>query len=190
MTNPFFKVFCGPMFASKTSQLLMGLDRLKYQKRSVAAFKPQIDERYDSDHIVTHMGWKYPAHCIKKGEDILQILEESSDTPEVIVVDELFMIPGAADALVFLFRNGFNIMVSSLDFAANGKPFPEVTKILPWATEIHKCAAVCTVCGSDAHYTHKKNLNIDEFSVEIGGEELYEPRCATHFHLLFDLKVL
>lgn len=186
--NPTFTVYCGPMFSSKTSRLLMELERFKYQRTQTAVFKPQIDTRYSTSDIVTHGGWKHTAICVKEGADLLQHLTEMSGDPRVIAVDEAFMIPGIAEVLIFLYRNGFNIIVSSLDIASNGKPFPEMVKILPWATKIEKCTAVCTVCGRDAHFTYKKNVGGDEFTVEVGGDEMYEPRCSQHFPALFDIK--
>ena len=51
-------------------------------------------------------------------------------------------------------------------------------KMLPWATRIEKCAAVCLVCGEDAFYTQKKIADLAEIAV--GGSELYEPRCWHH----------
>ena len=187
--NPTFTIFCGPMFGSKTSRLLMELERYKYQKTQVAVFKPSLDGRYSKESIVTHGGWKHSAISIREGADILEFLADEDQNPKVIAVDEAFMIPGISDSLIFLYQSGFNIVVSTLDMASNGKPFPEVVKMLPWATYIKKCTAVCTVCGEDAYFTHKKTIGGDEFVVEVGGSELYEPRCAQHFHEIFDLKV-
>jgi thymidine kinase len=178
--NPTFTVYCGPMFSSKTSRLLMELERYKYQHTTTVVFKPQIDTRYSVSEIVTHGGWKHSAVCVKEGADILQYLADTDTDPRVIAVDEAFMIPGVAEVLVFLYRSGFSIIVSTLDMAANGKPFPEVVHMLPWATRVEKCTAVCTVCGRDAYYTHKKQVGGDEFVVEVGGSELYEPRCFEH----------
>ena len=187
--NPTFTIFCGPMFGSKTSRLLMELERYKYQRVSALLFKPGIDVRYSASEIVTHGGWKQRAICVSDGTDILKYLADDSDeNPRVIAVDEAFMIPGVADVLIFLYQSGFNIVVSTLDVASNGKPFPEVIKMLPWATRIKKCAAVCTVCGDDAYFTHKKGVGGDELVPHVGGDELYEPRCATHFPEIFDLK--
>jgi len=59
-----------------------------------------------------------------------------------------------------------------------GKPFREVEMMLPWATRVEKCAAVCTECGRDAYYTHRKETAEDE--ILVGGAELYEPRCFRH----------
>lgn len=180
MANPTFIVYCGPMFSAKTSRLLMELERCKYQHKQVAVFKPQIDTRYSESDIVTHGGWKHPGICVAEGADVLRYLADTTEDPRVIAVDEAFMIPGIAEVLIFLYRSGFSIIVSTLDMAANGKPFPEVTQLLPWATRIEKCTAVCTVCGADAHYTHKKMVGGDEHTVEVGGDELYEPRCFSH----------
>lgn len=177
--NPEFIVYTGPMFGSKTSRLLATLEKYKYQKKKIAVFKPQIDDRYSSSEVVTHGGWKIPATCVKVGADILEHLSNLSESPHVIAVDEAFMIPGIAEAIIFLFKNGFTVVISSLEMSATGKPFHEIEKMLVWATLVEKCTAVCTVCGRDAHYTHKKQTGGDE--IEVGGAELYEPRCYSHF---------
>jgi thymidine kinase len=167
----------------------MDLERYKYQRERVAVFKPTMDTRYSVAEIMTHGGWRHSAVCVQEGADILHFLANASEDPHVIAVDEAFMIPGIAEVLVFLYQSGFNVIVSTLDMASNGKPFPEISQMLPWATRIEKCTAVCTVCGDDAPFTHKKTLGGDEFVVEVGGDELYEPRCATHFPTVFNLKL-
>lgn len=186
--NPKFIVYCGPMFSSKTSKLLMELERCKYQHKNFVVFKPHVDSRYSESAIVTHVGWTQPAINVKVGSDILYYLSEMDVDPHLIAVDEAFMIPGVAEVLIFLFKSGFNILVSSLDMASNGKPFIEISQILPWATRIEKCTSVCTVCGQDAHYTYKKIEGGDEHVVHVGGEELYEPRCFEHHLIISDLK--
>lgn len=185
LNNPEFLVYTGPMFSSKTSRLLSTLEKYKYQHKKTIVFKPQIDDRYSNDEVVTHGGWKVSAVCVRTGADILEHLANSAESPNVIAVDEAFMIPGAAEALVWLFHRGFTVVVSSLELSYSGKPFSEIEKMLAWATKIEKCTAVCTVCGQDAHYTHKKQTNGEE--IEVGGAELYEPRCSRHFPIAFGL---
>jgi thymidine kinase len=146
-------------------------------------FKPGIDDRYSVSEVVTHGGWKVSAVCVKTGAEILEYLTNLDQEPQIVAVDEAFMIPGAADALIWLYQYGFTIVVSSLEMSATGKSFHELEKMFPWATQIDKCSAVCTVCGRDAHYTHKKQLGGEE--IEVGGAELYEPRCYSH-HLMID----
>ena len=183
LNNPEFIVYCGPMFSSKTSSLLATLEKYKYQHKKVIVFKPNIDDRYSVSEVVTHGGWKVPAVCVKSGSEILEYLMSHDEEPQVVAVDEAFMIPGSADALTWLYTYGFTVVVSSLEMSSAGKPFTEIEKMLPWATQVNKCSAVCTVCGRDAHFTHKKQTGGEE--IEVGGSELYEPRCAQHFPELF-----
>jgi thymidine kinase len=186
-----FVLYVGPMMATKTSKLLMCLDRYKYQNKRIIAFKPLIDTRYASDEIISHGGLKASAVCINVGADLLKYLSDSEATYDVIAVDEAFMINGVADALIFLYRSGFTIIVSSLNMSALCKPFKEVEQLMPWATYIEKCSSVCTICGGDAHYTYKKQINEDEvvdgnLAIAVGGGDLYEPRCTVH-HPLFKI---
>ena len=185
---PKFTLYVGPMWGSKTTRLLADLERYKYQHKRIAAFKPMIDDRYGASEIVTHSGWKHPAMCVADGSDLYGALAAFDEVPHVIAVDEAFMIPGIADSLIYLYRLGFSIAVSSLDMSATAKPFKEIEKMMPWATRIDKCAAVCTTCGRDAYYTHKKTASEDE--IEVGGSDLYEPRCAICHPLIMSQDVL
>jgi thymidine kinase len=183
LSNPELIVYCGPMFSSKTSSLLALLEKYKYQHKKIVVFKPKIDDRYSVSEVVTHSGWKVPAVCVKTGAEILEYLTNMETAPQIVAVDEAFMIPGASDTLIWLYTFGFTVVVSSLEMSAAGKPFQEVEKLLPWATHVQKCTAVCTICGRDARFTHKKQVGGEE--IEVGGSELYEPRCAQHFPEVF-----
>jgi len=174
--NPEFVVFCGPMFSEKSSRLLLALEKHRHQHKNVSVFKSDMDDRFSTNEIVTHNGWRVPARPVKQGIDILEALSESDGMPDVVAVDEAFMVSGVADVLIWLYRTGITIVVSSLDMSSAGKPFKEVEKMLPWATRIEKCVSVCIMCGRNASYTHKKNASKEE--IEVGGMELYEPRCA------------
>ncbi len=183
LATPEFIVYCGPMFSSKTSRLLSTLEKYKYQHKRIVVFKPNIDDRYSESEVVTHGGLSTPANCVKTGAEILEYLTCLTVEPQVVAVDEAFMIPGAADTLIWLYTYGFTVVVSSLEMSSSGKIFHEIEKMLPWATQVQKCTAVCTVCGRDAHFTHKKQVGGEE--IEVGGSELYEPRCAHHFPEIF-----
>jgi len=172
---PEFIIFTGPMFGSKTSKLIAVVDRFRYQNRNIAAFKPRIDQRYSHDKITTHNGGTLPAYLVGTGEDILEFISKSEKDIDVVAVDEAFMIEGCAKALLEVFRSGKTIVVSSLQISASGNVFTEVRDMMPWATKIEICPAVCPVTGRDAYYTHKKFDDIAEITV--GGAELYEPRC-------------
>lgn len=173
-------VYTGPMFSSKTSRMLLEVEKHRHAGREVHAFKPHVDDRYSPDAIVTHMGWSIPAVNVRSGANVeAHMLEHALDFKRsLIVVDELFMIPGAADTLLWFFKKGVDVVVATLDLSYACEPFEEVSKLLPWATRVEKCSSACSACGADAFYTHRKAGDIVDGSIAVGGKESYEPRCA------------
>ena len=141
-------------------------------------FKPVIDDRYSSDQVVSHGGASIQSIVVKSGADVLKVLSEMEEQPHVVAVDEAFMIPGVAETLVYLYKLGITVIVSTLDMSATGKPFGEPQMMMPWATRVEKLTSVCTVCGANAHYTYKKTMGGNE--IEVGSYETYEPRCFSH----------
>lgn len=178
--TPEFTVFCGPMFSAKTSSLLSYIDKCKYQRKKVVAFKATLDDRYSESRITTHTGSSIPAHSVSSGDDIIRILAELDETYDVIAVDELFMIKGIAETLIWAFRSGISVVVSTLDLSSSCGTFSEVKKILPWATNVVKCTAACSICGADARYSYRKSEADGAGEIFVGGDEIYEARCWKH----------
>lgn len=184
MKNEFI-VFCGPMFGGKTTKLLSAVDRYHYQKRDIFAFKPLIDQRYAKEKIVTHWGGELKAHLIHDANGIWEFLATAKVTPSqqpVIAVDEAFMLSDAGKVLPELFKRGATVIVSTLQISSDGNTYPEVAAFMPYATKVEVCPAVCTAtaCGADAHYTEKIGGRSDH-GIEVGGAEMYQPRCFRHF---------
>lgn len=179
--EPEFIVYTGPMFGSKTTQMLSTLERYAYQNRNVIAFKPKMDDRYSEGEICTHAGLKFPAVNVNLGSEIV----DKSVGYEVVAVDEAFMIDGCAVALTELFRQGKTIVVSSIQMSASGNVFEEIKEMLPWATKIEVCPAVCVKTGNNAYYTVRKVENLSE--IEVGGADIYEPRAWSATPFMNDL---
>lgn len=177
MKNPEFIVYTGPMFGSKTTKMLSVLERCSYQNRKVIAFKPKMDDRYSQGEICTHAGLKFSAVNVSSGDEILK----QSHDYDVVGVDEAFMIDNCAKALISLYRQGKTVVVSSIQLSASGQVFEEIKDILPWATKIEICPAVCVKTGDNAYYTVRKMESLSE--IEVGGQDMYEPRAwhATPF---------
>ena len=174
MRDPQLIIFTGPMFGSKTTKMLSSLERCLYQNRKVIAFKPKMDDRYSEGEICTHAGLRFPALNVQTGNEIL----ERGAEYDVIGVDEAFMIDGSASALLQLFKLGKTIVISSIQISASGFVFEEIRDIMPWATKIEVCPAVCVKSGKDAYYTVRKVDNLAE--IEVGGADMYEPRAWSH----------
>jgi len=185
-----FVLFTGPMFGGKTTRMLSELDRYRYKGRNIYAFKPCIDDRYAETRIVSHNGGSIKATTIECGADMIDFLSEKGELDPlnnkflahapVIALDEVFMVKGAGKILPYLFKCGATIIASTIQLNSDGNPFSEILNIMPYATKVEVCPAVCSICGADAHYTEKIGGRKD-FEVEVGGKDLYQPRCFGHF---------
>ena len=175
--DPKFVIFTGPMFGGKTSRMLAALEREKYRSKKIGVFKPKLDHRYGFDNVATHTGYKWPATCVASGMEIVS----EADNYDVIAVDEAFMIDGCAEALIKLFRSGKSVFVASIQLSATGNEFCEIKDMMPWATKIEICPAICEKSGKDAYYTVR--IACDGEEIEVGGAETYQPRSwsATPF---------
>ena len=116
-----FVVYTGPMWSGKTTRLTAAVERHRIRQTDVLCFKPDIDGRYADNSIVTHSGSRVDAISVSNGREIIEAVKRQS--PEVIAVDEAFMIDGASDALIEVFRSGVSVYVSSIELSANLKPF-------------------------------------------------------------------
>jgi thymidine kinase len=181
-SNPELIIYTGPMWGSKTTRLIAAMDRLKLQGRKVIAYKPTMDSRYALSQISTHSGAKWPAHCVTSGEMLWNHYSAYSEHIDAVAIDEAFMIDGVSSAALQIIRRGTTVMIASLDLSARCKPFEEIERLMPYATRIEKCPAVCPVCGKDAFYTAK--LSNSQAEIEVGGRNLYEPRCFHHHPIM------
>ena len=129
---------------------------------------------------MTHSGMSVPCVLVNKGQDIINYFS-NKDLPDVIAVDEAFMIDGVANAcLHYLYDKRITILVSTLDLSSSLSTFDEVATLLSHATSVKKCKAVCTICGEDASYTlRKEHFNNTEL-IHVGGSDIYESRCLRH----------
>ena len=84
MRQPYFNIFTGPMFGSKTTKMLAAIERASYQNKKVIAFKPKMDNRYAEGEIVTHTGIKFPAYNVRNGSEIKSLSRDC----DVVAVDE------------------------------------------------------------------------------------------------------
>ena len=188
-------LYTGPMFSSKTTKLLMQADKRYYQKQKVIAFKSRLDDRYSQvGEIVTHNFNKIPAHLVNTGEEIIKKIAEQEEV-DCVLIDELFLIDGGASACLALYKKGYDVVVASIDLSFTGEPFKEVKDLMPFCTRIVKCKSVCSVCQKDARYTYRKTSvnHVEPFEsdpsieqIQVGGAELYEPRCQEHHNYMRD----
>lgn len=175
-------VITGPMYASKTTELLALLRRETFAKKKVILFKPQIDQRYAEEKVVTHDGVTMDSLICSTGTPLLVKYLYEIDKYDVIGIDEIqFFDPSITTDVLSLCLAGKKVIVSGLNLDANGQPFEIVQRLMHDADILKKLTAICHSCGEEAIYTKKLTPLTEQITV--GGVEDYEASCRNCFML-------
>ncbi|AWV88988.1 thymidine kinase [Bradymonas sediminis] len=176
------EVICGPMFSGKTEELIRRMKRSQFARQSLQIFKPQIDDRYATDAIVSHSMQQLPSFPVAS---VAQMRDELDPYVEVIGIDEVQFF----DEDVIEFCNEMadmqrRVVVAGLDQDYLGNPFGPIPRLLAVAEYVTKLHAICVKCGDPAHRSFR--LEGDPQQVLVGSDERYEARCRSCFALGFN----
>lgn len=167
------EVICGSMFSGKSEELIRRLRRAVIARQKVQAFKPEMDDRYSPDDIVSHDERRIECTKVERASEILDLIE---DETRVVAIDEAqFLGEGLVEVCEDLAYRGKRVIVAGLDQDFRGKPFEPIPQLLALAENITKTMAVCMVCGAPANKTQRL-IESDE-RIVVGAGETYEPRC-------------
>lgn len=170
----------GNMYAGKSTRLLHYVTRTSIAKKSFRLFKPKIDTRYSDTEVVSHDGIKHPAEVVDSYKDLYGI-----NNVDTVFIDEIqFFDPEIWRVINTLAAEGINIFVAGLSTDFMGQPFETSARVAMIADKIEKLTAICTQCGEEAVWTQLvvdgKEVTDGE-RVQVGGHEMYEPRCRRCF---------
>jgi len=173
------EVIVGPMYSGKSEELIRRIRRAKIAKQKVQVFKPEIDNRYSLDDVVSHCGEKEEAISVKNSQEIVNFIEEDID---VLAIDEVqFFDENIIDILTKVSDSGKRVICAGLDMDFRGEPFGCVPKLMAIAEFVDKIQAICMCCGNPATRTQRlingKPANYNDSIILIGAKESYEARC-------------
>jgi thymidine kinase len=170
------EVIAGCMFSGKTEELIRRLRRAQIARQTVAIFKPRIDNRYSTDHIVSHSEAKLLSNVVEKPSEILTLAADA----QVVGIDEgQFFDMTIVDVVEELANRGKRVVVAGLDQDYRGKPFEPMPQLLAVAEYITKTLAICVVCGNPADRTQRIAASSER--VLVGAKDSYEARCRRCF---------
>jgi len=171
------EVIAGSMFSGKSEELIRRLRRAKIARQRVQVFKPEIDERYSRDHIVSHSEMRHESRAVRTAAEIRALVEPST---EVVGIDEGQFFDSDLVAVVNeLADRGVRVIVAGLDQDYTGRPFGPMPHLLAVAEYITKTHAICVRCGQPANYS-QRTVEV-EGQVVVGASDAYEARCRRCF---------
>jgi thymidine kinase len=172
------EVVCGPMFSGKSEELIRRLRRAEIAGQRALIVKPQIDDRYDIGHVVSHAGAKMRAVAVSKPEDIPGLAQGY----DVIGIDEVqFFTPEIVLVIDVLVARGARVVAAGLDQDFRGRPFASMPELLCRAELVDKLQAVCHRCSGPATMTQRLvdgyPAPADGATIVVGALDSYEARC-------------
>jgi len=179
------EVICGSMFSGKTEELIRRLKRAKFARQRVEIFKPNVDNRYDEDMVVSHDSNEIRSTPVPAAANI-PILADNCD---VVGIDEAqFFDDEIVKVCNDLANRGVRVIVAGLDMDFKGNPFGPMPALMATAEYVTKVHAVCTRTGNHANYSYRKSKSDD--LVLLGETEEYEPLSrAAYFKAMLREKV-
>lgn len=173
----YIEVICGPMFSGKSEELIRRLRRARIARQRVQVFKSALDNRYDSELIVSHSDQTLKAIPVKTAAELAQKVE---DRTEVIGIDEVqFFDMAIVEVCERLANMGKRVIVAGLDLDYRGVPFEPVPQLMAIAEYVTKTLAVCARCGAPA--SRSQRLVPSDERIVVGAQDAYEPRCRHCF---------
>ena len=170
------EVICGSMFSGKTEELLRRLKRAQFAKLDIAVFKPKIDNRYDTQKIVSHDENTINAIPVDCAKNILQLVNQA----QVVAIDEAQFFDADLVAVCNeLANDGVRVIIAGLDMDFLGEPFGVIPQILAIAEHITKVHAICVDCSAIANHSYRKTTDIT--LVKLGEKEEYKALCRNCF---------
>jgi thymidine kinase len=172
-TDGWVEVICGPMFSGKSEELIRRVTRSKIARVPVQVFKPQLDDRYADNEVVSHSSWKVDAQPVS---DATEMLRAVSSQTRVIGIDEgQFFDDHLVEVVDNLATTGKQVIVAGLDTDYLRRPFEPIPSLCDRAEYVTKMLAVCHRCGGPALYT-QRIVQSDDLVV-LGAQDAYEARC-------------
>lgn len=173
------ELIIGPMYSGKSEELIRRIRRAKIAKQKVQVFKPEIDNRYSKEDVVSHCGDKEDAIPVAVSNQIIELIDEDV---QVIAIDEIqFFDENIVKVVNYLADMDKRIICAGLDMDFRGEPFGPIPKLMAVAEFVDKIQAICMKCGNPATRTQRlingKPASYDEPIVLVGAKESYEARC-------------
>lgn len=174
------ELICGPMFSGKSEELIRRLRRASIAKQNVIVFKHALDDRHATEKVRSHNGATFEAHATQNIKIIRKMALQHNIT--VVGIDEVQWNSNAIIPIICeLVDAGKRVLVAGLDLDFRGVPFGPIPTLMAIADSVTKLTAICTICGSDAHFSQRlvnnKPAKFDDPIIQVGAQEAYQARC-------------
>ena len=124
------EIYCGPMWAGKSSTVLGTLRRYSSIGWKILVVTASIDNRYGEGMIISHDKEKYPALAVEHLVPLVVTPEYKA--ADLIVIDEAQFLPDLYDFVLNAVDNDKkHVICVGLDGDSDRKPFGDLLRLIP-----------------------------------------------------------
>jgi len=178
------ELIIGPMYASKTTELIKISNRYKSIQKNILAINHKINNRYGTCNIISHDS-KELDNC-KILTKLCQLTEDDLideyNKADIIIIEELQFFEDAYEFITKATDIDHKIIIAAgLDGDSNREPFGDVLRLIPYAEKVTKLSAFCKICqdGTLGYYTKRLVDNTDK--VLVGTTNEFIAVCRRHY---------
>lgn len=174
---PILDIIIGPMNAGKTTELIRRINLLKVLNKNYLIVKPVIDDRYSSNHIVTHNSVK--EKCINLS-DIEKLIQYPLGGINTIFIDEAQFFQNLYNVVIKIVEEfDINVVVCGLNGDSNRNKFGEILDLIPICDNITKIDALCQICLDGTPGIFSNRLSNKTEQICVGNQ--FNSLCRKHF---------
>ena len=184
VTTPFLDLIIGPMYSSKTTELLRRLNIYAAMNLKAVYVNAKIDTRSSNEFSTHNPTIGHIGHIFSlKLEDLSHLFTFLDlNVVDVVGIDEAQFMPDLKDSVIKLVEERkINVIVAGLSGDHQRNPFGQVLDLIPLCNNLQKLTACCVTCQrqkkiiKEAPFT-KRTIDV-KGRVLIGGKESYIPVC-------------
>jgi len=178
------ELIIGPMYASKTTELIKISNRYKSIQKNILAINHKINNRYGTCNIISHDSKELDnckiltKLCQLKEDDLI----DEYNKADIIIIEELQFFEDAYEFITKATDIDHKIIIAAgLDGESNREPFGDVLRLIPYAEKVTKLSAFCKICqdGTLGYYTKRLVDNTDK--VLVGTTNEFIAVCRRHY---------
>jgi len=178
------ELIIGPMYASKTTELIKISNRYKSIQKNILAINHKINNRYGTCNIISHDSKELDnckiltKLCQLKEDDLI----DEYNKADIIIIEELQFFEDAYEFITKATDIDHKIIIAAgLDGDSNREPFGDVLRLIPYAEKVTKLSAFCKICqdGTLGYYTKRLVDNTDK--VLVGTTNEFIAVCRRHY---------
>lgn len=186
----YLKIFIGPMFSSKTSNLLSEIDSYKniYSNEEILVINSNLDKKRQQNSedgkIETHDGINYKATMLNNLSEIKNT--QLYYNAKVVIIDEGQFYDDIYTFIKDEIMNKYNkkkYIIAGLQAGYKLNFVGDFYKLIPLADDIIHLSSYCVYCKKNnilnkANFVYRK---IPENNIFIGHKDIYDAVCRFHY---------